>query len=634
MSAGEESQPLLDRRTSPEPENEDGVLSILADRNVDTDDVSLVATTPATRRNLERKSSLILDADCEDELAATPQGRSFLDWLQRSIMGQFTQILLLLVCLGVYTFTPEIINWSKMVDVSSSSATPVGLIRNDGSKMTVDRNLALTTDNWPTQTEWTGTVEWTGTLLLPQEGLYKFGWQGVDENGTAVSPSEDSTFHKYSGLEVSAEPAEVRVQSAASSFVECVPTAGNKCGRLKTDSQPLGDSARAESLDVAGATALPGQRVEFKATVKGLQKTPGIVGCAGCSLRLVVRTDSGEFDPLPRLWVRVGPTGHDATKLKPYKGKPYLDCSPVVVNKFFVVLLGVLVAFSQGGAAQVRACFSREQIEKYYVLAMCYCVADVAEILANSGLDPTVYIIFSQTRLLLTAVAMKVIMGTQQNTLQWVDLSVLTLLICIFQFTPANYLKSEAAKDSKGSVLVGLFCTVLKIVMSVGAGVYLQKVMQGGQSTPFAVQIVAMNTTSFFFSLLFVLPLSCWLSDVFIDPTADCFVTLLKRGPFAGPDGGWDARVIGVIAIYQVREWSTNLVVKRFDALVKNLCNAGATLASYIFGIWVMGKPGLFVEGVVNVACMTKFCTIFGVILLVYNYSLGKLYVKQTLAKA
>ena len=44
-------------------------------------------------------------------------------------------------------------------------------------------------------------------------------------------------------------------------------------------------------------------------------------------------------------------------------------------------------------------------------------------------------------------------MGTKQTTPQWVDLSVLTLLICIFQFTPDNFLKPLAAKDVKGTCL-------------------------------------------------------------------------------------------------------------------------------------------------------------------------------------
>ena len=39
--------------------------------------------------------------------------------------------------------------------------------------------------------------------------------------------------------------------------------------------------------------------------------------------------------------------------------------------------------------------------------------------------------------------------------------------------------------------------------------------------------------------------------------------------------------------VYQTREWVTNLVVKRFDALIKNLCNAAATLAAFVFMVWV-----------------------------------------------
>jgi len=44
---------------------------------------------------------------------------------------------------------------------------------------------------------------------------------------------------------------------------------------------------------------------------------------------------------------------------------------------------------------------------------------------------------------------------------------------------------------------------------------------------------------------------------------------------------------------------------------------------------------GLVVEGGrINIACVSKLCTILGVMLLVYNYSIGKLYVRKSIAKA
>ena len=81
--------------------------------------------------------------------------------------------------------------------------------------------------------------------------------------------------------------------------------------------------------------------------------------------------------------------------------------------------------------------------------------------------------------------------------------------------------------------------------------------------------------------------------------------------------------------IYAVRTYFMNLCVKRFDALVKNLCNAAATLASYLFGMFVTKRvASVYVGDQMNVACIAKLACILGVVLLVANYSIGKLYVR------
>merc|ERR550537_1157313 len=83
-----------------------------------------------------------------------------------------------------------------------------------------------------------------------------------------------------------------------------------------------------------------------------------------------------------------------------------------------------------------------------------------------------------------------------------------------------------------------------------------------------------------------MLPLSAW----FVGTPMQLY------GVFGGPDGGWDLRTWAVVGMYFGREWAMNLVVKRFDSLVKNLCNASATLVSYLFGVFVVKRvAGLYV---------------------------------------
>merc|ERR1719215_871652 len=54
---------------------------------------------------------------------------------------------------------------------------------------------------------------------------------------------------------------------------------------------------------------------------------------------------------------------------------------------------------------------------------------------------------------------------------------------------------------------------------------------------------------------------------------------------FSGPDGDWDVRTVMVAVMYCWREWICNLCVKRFDSLVKNICNAVALVVTYVFTV-------------------------------------------------
>merc|ERR1719215_2532187 len=59
---------------------------------------------------------------------------------------------------------------------------------------------------------------------------------------------------------------------------------------------------------------------------------------------------------------------------------------------------------------------------------------------------------------------------------------------------------------------------------------------------------------------------------------------------FSGPDGDWDVRTVMVAVMYCWREWICNLCVKRFDSLVKNICNAVALVVTYVFTVVSSGE--------------------------------------------
>jgi len=76
---------------------------------------------------------------------------------------------------------------------------------------------------------------------------------------------------------------------------------------------------------------------------------------------------------------------------------------------------------------------------------------------------------------------------------------------------------------------------------------------------------------------------------------------------------GWDRRTVAVMCFYIYRETAINLVLRRFNAIVKNLVNAGATFATYFLSLLLFGTQ-------FNV---TKFGLVLCVIQGIYQYSLA-----------
>jgi hypothetical protein len=165
-----------------------------------------------------------------------------------------------------------------------------------------------------------------------------------------------------------------------------------------------------------------------------------------------------------------------------------------------------------------------------------------------------------------------------------------------------------------GWPFVPLMCTIVKVTISVLCGVYGEKVLKGIHQ-PFPVQL---------FNILIVsIPASAILIPAFA-PVFDS-TDIYKYGPFGGPDFGFDYRAWVVLFFYVFREWITNICVKRFSAVVKNICNAVAPLAAYVLQFAVLRTKEFQ---------LAKIFIILVVILEVTNYSLAKGYISKSLIGA
>jgi hypothetical protein len=389
---------------------------------------------------------------------------------------------------------------------------------------------------------------------------------------------------------------------------------------LEVEGQP---SARSEVLldNAPLPDKLPVGKTPIMVNVKNLKKSDA--GRDPSSIKLVYDAGGVEREVVPAAWLNL-----DQDETPEYKGKPYQDATPVAMTKIWMVFpLGMILAYAYGGVDEIYTCFDREVLWAMLPCGFLFSIADTSEILAQGGIDPTTYIVLSQARLLMTAVLMKYSMGKGQTSLQWMDLVNLTFLIIIFQMLPNDFVTSKSKGATvKDNAALGMIMTMAKVVLSVYAGVAQQKAMQGdspGGRVSFIAQVTAQQVCGIP-AILLALPLC---SQVRGTP-------LTVFGFFGGPDGGWDYRTWAVVVAYTLKNYLVSLVIKRFDALIKNICNAGACLLTYWWATSVTHKtPGLYVsdggEQRLNQAALVKIFLIFSVLVTVVTYSAGGNYVKK-----
>jgi hypothetical protein len=325
---------------------------------------------------------------------------------------------------------------------------------------------------------------------------------------------------------------------------------------------------------------------------------------AGLALQIVVLflvVDTYAACPLTVSWAKVLGTGVDGL---PVKGRPFKEGSVIIVSWALIAFVGVLLSLVTGGMRQVRECFDWRLICLFAPAGIAWALADVCEVLAVARIDPATYGVISQARLLGSAAACWMLRGMTQSRLQWGILVSLSLVCMAYCFLP-DYtstvpnsvrllrwrLRNGALltvkvrpkiQDSNGSSMeeqiLGAVFALGKVALSVLGGVYGESCFKvsgkDGTTAPLHVQMTQVS-----FSSILAAASGYWIicSCQGEDP----------KEFFSGPDGSWTYRTLLVACMYCWREWICNLCVKRFDSLVKNICNAVSLVVTYSFTVLI-----------------------------------------------
>eukprot|EP00933_Yihiella_yeosuensis_P063607 TRINITY_DN667_c1_g1_i1.p1 TRINITY_DN667_c1_g1~~TRINITY_DN667_c1_g1_i1.p1 ORF type:complete len:357 (-),score=47.66 TRINITY_DN667_c1_g1_i1:474-1517(-) len=240
---------------------------------------------------------------------------------------------------------------------------------------------------------------------------------------------------------------------------------------------------------------------------------------------------------------------------------PYGKATPCVVNSAVDIVIGNLVAFMVGGLPGLKQCWEPTSLKVFSSIAIAYAFGDFLEMQSMSVMGGAAYQILLQSKLLVTALIVWALRGTRQTALQWNVLA--TIAMGMSAFVLAEDSSSEGSFQP-----IGLFFVVLKVFFSCLCAVLAEKHLKAFKDMPIYAQVAQLKFA--------------WL-----------WVSLLLTFSFdrnVREDGfwiGWDQRTLFVAASWVCKGWSTFLVLKNLDSVLKNIGEAAAILVIYCFDVFI-----------------------------------------------
>lgn len=340
-------------------------------------------------------------------------------------------------------------------------------------------------------------------------------------------------------------------------------------------------------------------------------------------LVLVVLTYSA--CPLTVSWAKI--VGVDASGVA-IKGRPFKDSSVIVFSWALIATVGFGLSWAIGGRRALRQCLDSKAIIRFAPAGIGWALADVCEVLALAQIDAASYGVVSQARLLGAAAASWGMRGVRQTRLQWGLLGTLSMLCVVYCMLPDDATSNQErlyrwrlgraeftlgprtadavgkSEDDSAAQVFGFSLALVKVLLSVTSGVYGEACFKrpgpSGLPVDLHVQMTQISVSSTCAAIF-----GYWVICTCSDERSSEF--------FSGPDGVWDRRTVIVAGIYCWREWICNYCAKRFDSLVKNICNAAALVVTYVFTVTVANeKPFSLLKVILLIAIVLEIVNYCG----------------------
>jgi len=275
----------------------------------------------------------------------------------------------------------------------------------------------------------------------------------------------------------------------------------------------------------------------------------------------------------------------------------YAKASPCVVNSAVDVFVGNAIALLLGGTQGLRQCWEPTSLKVFSAIAVLYAFGDFLEMVSMSVMGGAAYQILLQSKLLITALIMWALRGQRQSPVQW------NVLLTIGLGMSAFVLMDEGSSDSPFQA-VGLLFVLAKVFFSCLCAVLTEKYLKQFSSMPIYMQVAQLKFAWLWVSLL----LTCSFDSA-----------VMERGLFFG----WDSRTCVVAASWVCKGWTTFLVLKNLDSVLKNIGEAAAILVIYIFDVLVADAVSDYIPVKGREFQLSSFLMVMVIVLTVVTYTMA-----------
>lgn len=275
---------------------------------------------------------------------------------------------------------------------------------------------------------------------------------------------------------------------------------------------------------------------------------------------------------------------------------PYGKATPCVINSAVDIVIGNSLAFLLGGMPGLKQCWDPTPLKVFSSIAVVYAFGDFLEMQSMSVMGGAAYQILLQSKLLVTALIMWFLRGQRQTTLQWNVLVTIALGMSAFVL---------ADDSSEGSFKpIGLLFVVAKVFFSCLCAVLAEKHLKAFSDMPIYAQVAQLKFAWLWTSLVLTL----------------LFDRNVREDGFWN---GWDSRTVVVACSWVFKGWSTFVVLKSLDSVLKNIGEAVAILVIYVFDVLIAD----YVSDILPVHGkdfnLTIFLMVMVVVLTVVSYTLA-----------